>query len=152
MPTVTASTVLEAPPDRVWVLLRDFAGIGDWHPYLPPARIDNGPADRIGATRVFATPQGGQHRETLVALDDLTRTTTYRFDDDAGLPVRDYWATIAVRDGGDGERTLVTWSARYDCDAADEAAVAAQVRDGILRAGLHALADRFQPTVTGAVR
>jgi hypothetical protein len=152
MPTVTASTVLEAPPDRVWSLLRDFARIGDWHPYLPAARIENGPVDRVGAARVFATPQGGEHRETLVALDDLTRTTTYRFDDDAGLPVRDYRATIAVRDAGDGERALVTWSARYDCDAADEAALAAQVRDGILRPGLHALADRFQTTATGAAR
>src|SRR5690349_17082753 len=152
MSTVSASTVLEAPPDRVWSLLRDFARIGDWHPYLPAARIENGPGDRIGATRVFATPDGGEHRETLVALDDVARTTTYRFDDDAGLPVRDYRATIAVLDAGDGERALVTWSASYDCDVAAEAAVAGQVRDGILKPGLHALASRFQPTATGAAR
>lgn len=152
MPTVTTSTVLKAPPDRVWSLVRDFARIGDWHPYLPAARIENGPADRIGATRVFPTPDGGEHRETLVALDNRARTTTFRFDDDAGLPVRDYYGTLQVLDAGDGERALVTWSASYDCDAAAEPAVAGQVRDGILRPGLHALTERFQTTPTGAAR
>jgi Polyketide cyclase / dehydrase and lipid transport len=148
VPTVTASTVVETPPDEVWRLLRDFAAIGDWHPYLPPVRVENGPADRIGATRVFPTPQG-EHRETLLALDDLDRTTTFRFDDTAGLPVRDYVATIRVLDAGDGGRALVVWSARFDCDAADEATVVVQVRDGVLRPGLAALVQRFQTVTTG---
>jgi Polyketide cyclase / dehydrase and lipid transport len=151
MPTITASCVLDAPPDEVWRLLRDFAAIGDWHPYLPPVRVENGPADRIGATRVFATPQG-EHRETLLALDDLERVTTFRFDDTAGLPVRDYVATIRVLDAGDDERALAVWSARFDCDAADAPAVAAQVRDGILRPGLGGLAERFQTVTTGGRR
>jgi hypothetical protein len=140
MPTITATTVLNAPPDHVWTLLRDFAGIGGWHPFLPPVRVEGGPADRVGAVRVFVTPQG-EHRERLLALDDLARSTTFRFDDSAGLPVRDYVSTLSVMAAGDG--TLVTWSSRYDCDAADEPAVVAQVRDGILRPGLAALTGRF---------
>jgi hypothetical protein len=112
MPTVTATAVLNAPPAHVWALLRDFAGIGGWHPFLPPVRVEGGPADRVG------------------------------------LPVRDYVSTLSVTAAGDG--ALVTWSSRYDCDAADEPAVVAQVRDGILRPGLAALTDRFAATEVAA--
>lgn len=147
MPTITESVVLPVPPERAWALLRDFAGIGDWHPFLPPVRVEGGPADRIGATRVFPTP-AGEHRETLVALDDAARRTSFRFDDSAGLPVRDYVSTLSVDPAGDG--TVVTWSSRYDCDVVDEPAVVAAVRDGILRPGLAALATRFAVTEVAA--
>jgi hypothetical protein len=66
MPQITESTVAGAPVGEVWALLRDFAAIGDWHPALPPAEIEDGPADRVGCVRVF--PLAGGHRETLVAL------------------------------------------------------------------------------------
>src|SRR5689334_6493327 len=138
MPTITESAVLGAPAARVWALLRDFAAIGDWHPYLRPPLIENGPADRVGTIRVF--PGLGGHRETLLALDDGTRATTWRFDDPGGLPVRDYRSTIQVTAVG-ADQALVSWSARFDCDAADEPAVRTQVLDGVFRPGLAALAD-----------
>ncbi len=144
MPTITESAVLDAPAARVWALLRDFAAIGDWHPHLPPVQIEGGPADRIGATRIF--PTLGGHRETLLALDDLNRSTTWRFDDTGGLPVRGYTSTITVTPVGD-DRALVAWSARFDCDAADEPAVRGQVFDGVFRPGLSALTDRFATAV-----
>ena len=53
MPQVTESTVVGGPVGEVWALLRDFAAIGDWHPALPPAEIEDGPADRVGSVRVF---------------------------------------------------------------------------------------------------
>jgi hypothetical protein len=49
-----------------------------------------------------------------------------------------------------GDGALVSWSSRYDCDAADEAAVLAQVRDGVLRPGLAALAARFAEATVAA--
>jgi polyketide cyclase/dehydrase/lipid transport protein len=149
MPTITDRAVLDAPTVQVWALLRDFAAIGEWHPFLPPVQIENGPADRVGATRVF--PQLGGHRETLVALDDLTWTASWRFDDSGGLPVRDYVSTLRVIPLGD-ERVVVDWSARFDCDADDEPAVRTQILDQVFRPGLGALADRFRPAVVEAGR
>jgi hypothetical protein len=32
MPQIVTSTVFATPVGEVWVLLRDFAAIGDWHP------------------------------------------------------------------------------------------------------------------------
>jgi hypothetical protein len=52
MPTVTATAVLNAPPAHAWALLRDFAGIGGWHPLPPPVR--DALTGRFAATEVAA--------------------------------------------------------------------------------------------------
>jgi hypothetical protein len=139
MPQLTTSVVLDAPVGPVWTLLRDFAAIGSWHPVLPPTAIEDGPADRVGAVRVFP----GGHRERLVALDDTAHSIRYAFEDDGGLPVRDYVSGMRVIAAG--ARSVVEWDARYDCDEADQDKVAAAVRDGVLLPGLTALRTRFAP-------
>jgi len=144
MPQVTESTVAGAPVGEVWALLRDFAAIGDWHPALPPAEIEDGPADRVGCVRVF--PLAGGHRETLAALDDQQRRIAFTFADHAaGLPVRSYTSAITVRPVTIGDRAYVEWSSRFDCDEADEDKVIAGIRDGVLIPGLRALERRFGP-------
>ena len=96
MPQITESTVVGGPASEVWALLRDFGAIGDWHPALPPAEIENGPAHRVGCVRVY--PLAGGHRETLVALDDQNGRIAFTFADHAaGLPVRSYTSTITAR-------------------------------------------------------
>jgi len=145
---ILTSTLVDAPPERVWALLRDFAAIGDWHPFLPSVRIENGPADRVGSVRVFPEAGGhdsGGHRERLVALDDRARRIEFAFEDTAGLPVRDYVSAMRVEPVDDGRRTFVAWSATFDCDAADVDKVIGQVRDGIFNPGLAALGQRFRP-------
>jgi hypothetical protein len=126
MPSVTTSAVLGAA-DRVWALLRDFSAIGDWRPNLPRVRVDDGPADRVRASRAF------------------------RFDDSGSRPVRDHVACPRVTPLDD-EQSLVTWSARNDCDAVDEAGLLAQVRDGVFRPGIAAPAHRFHHAPTGVTR
>jgi hypothetical protein len=111
---------------------------------LPPCEIENGPADRVGCTRVF--PLAGGHRETLASLDDRRRTLAFTFADNAGgLPVRQYRSQLTARPVTVSNHTYVEWSSEFDCDEADTAKVVAQVRDGVLLPGLTALADRFAP-------
>ena len=144
MPQVTESTVVGGPVREVWALLRDFAAIGDWHPALPPAEIEDGPADRVGSVRVF--PLAGGHREILTELDDQQRRIAFTFaDQPAGLPVRSYTSTISARPVTLSGQTYVEWSSRFDCDEADEDKVIAAVRDGVLVPGLRALEQRFGP-------
>ena len=142
MPQVTESTMVGGSVSEVWALLRDFGAIGDWHPALPPAEIENGPADRVGCVRVF--PLAGGHRETLTGLDDQQRSITFTFADHAaGLPVRSYTSTITARPVTLGDRTHVEWSSRFDCDEADEDKTVAAIREGVLIPGLRALEQRF---------
>ena len=147
MPQVFTSTVVGAPIGKVWALLRDFAGIGDWHPALPPCEIEGGPADRVGCVRVF--PLAGGHRETLVSLDDDRRTIAFTFADNAaGLRVRRYLSTMTARPVTLSNHTSIEWVSRFDCDESDEGATITQVRDGVLTPGLKALEQRFGPSVT----
>jgi hypothetical protein len=142
MPQVTESTVVGGPVAEVWALLRDFGAIGDWHPALPPAEIENGPADRVGCVRVF--PLAGGHRETLTGLDDQQRRIAFTFADHAaGLPVRSYTSTITVCPVTMSDQNYVQWSSRFDCDEADEDKAIAAIRDGVLVPGLKALEQRF---------
>jgi NADPH:quinone reductase len=142
MPQIHTSAVVGAPVGEVWALLRD--AIGDWHPVLPPCRIEDGPADRVGCTRVF--PMAGNHRECLVSLDDYGRTIAFSFADGAGgLAVRNYLSTITVRPVTNGNQAYVEWCSRFDCDAPDEDKVIPQISDGVLAPGLKALEQRFGP-------
>jgi Polyketide cyclase / dehydrase and lipid transport len=144
MPQVHTSTVVGAPVGEVWALLRDFGAISDWHPALPPCRIEDGPADRVGCTRVF--PMAGNHRENLVSLDDYGRTIAFSFADGAGgLAVRNYLSTMTVRPVTTGNQAYVEWCSRFDCDAPDEDKVISQISDGVLVPGLKALEQRFGP-------
>jgi Polyketide cyclase / dehydrase and lipid transport len=151
MPQVMESTVVSGPVGEVWALLRDFGAIGDWHPALPPAEIEDGPADRVGSVRVF--PLAGGHRETLVALDDQQRRIAFTFADHAaGLPVRSYTSTITARPITVTDGTYIEWSSRFDCDEADEDKTVAQIRDGVLVPGLKVLGQRFGPGIRDAAR
>jgi len=142
MPQITESTVVGGSVSEVWALLRDFAAIGDWHPALPSAEIENGPADRVGCVRVF--PLAGGHRETLTGLDDQQRRIAFTFADHAaGLAVRSYTSTITARPVTVSDHTYVEWSSRFDCDEADEDKVIAGIRDGVLIPGLMAIKQRF---------
>jgi hypothetical protein len=144
MPQVTESTVVGGPVGAVWALLRDFAAIGNWQPALPPAEIEDGPADRVGSVRVF--PLAGGHRETLTGLDDQRRRIAFTFADHAaGLPVRSYTSTLTARPVTLSSQTYVEWSSRFDCDEADEDKAIAAIRDGVLVPGLKALEQRFGP-------
>jgi hypothetical protein len=144
MPRITESTIVGGPVGEVWGLLRDFAAIGDWHPALPAGRDRGWPADRVGSVRVF--PLVGDHRETLVALDDQHRTIAFTFADHApGLPVRSYTSMITARPVTVTGHTYVDWSSRFDCDEADEDKAIVAIRDGVFVPGLKALEQRFGP-------
>ena len=128
--TITESTVVGAPTGEVWPCWRDFAAIGDWHPALPSAEIEDAPVPG-GSVRVF--PLAGGHRETLTGLDDQRRRIAFTFADRAaGLPVRSYTSAITVRPVSLSDHAYVEWSSRFDCDEADEDKAIAAIRDGVL--------------------
>ena len=78
MPKAYASTVIDAPADRVWAAIRDFNGLPQWHPGIADSRIENSqPADRVGCIRHFHTRDGGTIRERLLALSDYEFSCVY---------------------------------------------------------------------------
>ncbi|HEY4835791.1 MAG TPA: SRPBCC family protein, partial [Bradyrhizobium sp.] len=78
MVEVRRSTVLEAPIEEVWAILRDFNGHETWHPSVGASRLEDGASgDLIGAVRDFRLHDGSRIREQLLALSDVETSFTY---------------------------------------------------------------------------
>jgi uncharacterized protein YndB with AHSA1/START domain len=65
---IRRSTVLGAPVEAVWAVLRDFNGHDAWHPAVPTSTIENGEAsDQVGCVRNFRLKDGSRIREQLLS-------------------------------------------------------------------------------------
>ncbi|MEZ5668992.1 MAG: SRPBCC family protein [Alphaproteobacteria bacterium] len=139
MVTVARSTVIDAPVDAVWAVLRDFNGHDRWHPAVAESRIEEAePADRIGAVRRFRLADGGVLREQLLALDDRTRSFTYCLLE-APLPLHGYVATVALRPVTLGDATFWHWQSRFDPPPGEAERLVRLVGDAIYAAGFEAI-------------
>jgi len=128
---------LAQPPDRVWTIVGDFAGIHRWSPGTPEPLVR--PAERGGVTtveRVFGVGTPDELVEQLVSRDDDARTLSYSMPTPP-FAITDHLATVRV--DADDEGSLVTWSVRFE--GTDE--VAAQLEttlgDGVFQPGLDAI-------------
>ena len=71
MVAVRRSTVIHAPIDQVWAVLRDFNGHERWHPAVAESRIEEGRAgDETGCVRRFKLKDGAELREQLLRHSD----------------------------------------------------------------------------------
>jgi hypothetical protein len=138
-----ASTVIAAPVDRIWAIIRDFNGLPGWHPAITRSEIEDGKTgDTIGAVRSFYLADGTHAREQLVALDDRQRTLFYIFATPA-FPVADYVSQIRVAPVTDGGGTFVEWSAQFEERPADAGKYVDAVANGVFAVGLAALKAKF---------
>ena len=61
---IYTSSVIDAPADAVWGLIRDFNALPSWLPIVVESRIEDGqPADKVGCVRAFRMRDGGRLRE-----------------------------------------------------------------------------------------
>jgi NADPH:quinone reductase len=136
---VQRSTIIDAPVDEVWAVLRDFNSHESWHPAVAASRIEQrrGP-DEVGCVRDFRLAEGGGLREQLLALSDRDRTLTYCILD-APLPLEGYIATIRLKPVTDGDRTFWSWESRFSAPAHRADELTRLVAEGIYEAGFSAI-------------
>ena len=73
---VVRSTVIDAPIERVWAVLRDFNSHDRWHDVVAESRIEGGErGDQVGCVRSFTLNDGNRIREQLLALSDSEHTS-----------------------------------------------------------------------------
>ncbi len=143
MVRVLASTILDAPIDQVWAILRDFNAHDRWHPAIAQSRIEDGPADMIGAVRRFRLQDGSELREQLLSLSDQTHE--YRYCLLASpIPLMRYVARVRLRPVTDGGGTFWEWSSEFTPPAGRGPELTALVRDGIYLAGFEAIRARLR--------
>lgn len=113
MVQVTQSTIIDAPIDDVWRILRDFNGHGGWHPSVVTSLVEGGaPVDAVGSVRRFRLTDGGEFREQLLSLSDANRTLTYCLLE-APIPLIGYVATMRLKPVTDGDQTFWEWRSEF---------------------------------------
>ena len=136
---VEKSTVIDAPVDRVWSVLRDFNGHEHWHPAVKESRIEERlPADAVGAVRRFRLGDGSTLRERLLTLSDAERTFSYCLLD-TPIPLLNYVAHVSLHRVTVGERTFWRWTSEFDAPRGQERKLRTLVGEEIYERGFAAI-------------
>jgi len=140
---IRKSTIMEAPSEAVWEVLRDFNGHDRWHPAVATSAIERGePSDRIGCVRRFRLGTGAELREQLLTLSDMEQTFSYCLLD-TPIPLLNYVAHVRLVPVTDGDRTFWEWESRFDTPKGREAELAHQVATTIYEAGFTAVREHM---------
>lgn len=136
---VHVSSVIDAPIDAVWAVVRDFNALPAWHPGIRESRIEDGRAnDVVGCIRNFQQHNGSTIREQLLTLSDREYRFCYSMlESDLGL--YDYISEFSLQKITDGDRTFAVWTAQFRTDPGLEQEKAAMVGRGVFQAGFDAL-------------
>ncbi|MDP5218887.1 SRPBCC family protein [Ruegeria sp. 2205SS24-7] len=139
MVRVVRSTVLDAPVEAVWQVIRDFNGHDQWHPAVASSHIERGnAADRVGCVRCFRLEDGSELREQLLTLSDIEQSFSYCLLD-TPIPLFNYVAHCCLFPVTDGDRTFWEWESRFDTPAGQQEELATMVGDNIYSAGFNAI-------------
>jgi NADPH2:quinone reductase len=136
---VVRSTVIDAPLERVWAVLRDFNSHDQWHAVVDESRIERGErSDRVGCVRSFTLKDGHRIREQLLALDDHGHRSTYCIVE-ASVPLQRYVATVTLKRVTDGNRTFWHWESTFATPPGMERELRDMVSQGVYEAGFENL-------------
>jgi NADPH2:quinone reductase len=136
---VVRSTVIDAPIERVWAVLRDFNSHDQWHDVVDRSRIEGGrPSDQVGCVRSFTLKDGNFIREQLLALSDTEHVSTYTIVE-ATVPLERYVATVTLKRITDGDRTFWHWESTFATPPGRERELRDMVASGVYEAGFQNL-------------
>ena len=139
MVKVIRSTVMNAPVEAVWEVIRDFNGHDQWHPAVATSLIERGnPSDMVGCIRRFKLEDGSELREQLLTLSDIEQSFTYCLLD-TPIPLFNYVAHCRLFPVTDGDLTVWEWHSRFDTPAGRQEELATIVGDNIYSAGFDAI-------------
>jgi NADPH:quinone reductase len=141
---VVRSTVIDAPIERVWAVLRDFNSHDRWHAVVDKSRIEsNESSDQVGCVRNFTLKDGNRIREQLLTLDDRNFRSTYCIVD-ATVPLQRYVATITLKPVTDSNRTFWHWESTFATPPGREKELRELVAKGVYEAGFENLRNHLR--------
>lgn len=132
---VVRSTIIDAPIERVWEVLRDFNSHVEWHSVVADSRIEGGErSDQVGCVRAFTLKDGNALREQLLTLSDSEYRSTYCILDGT-VPLQRYVATVTLRRVTDGDRTFWHWESTFATPPGRERELTQMVAQGVYEQG-----------------
>jgi NADPH:quinone reductase-like Zn-dependent oxidoreductase/uncharacterized protein YndB with AHSA1/START domain len=136
---VVRSTVIDAPIERVWAVLRDFNSHDQWHDVVAESRIEgNERGDQVGCVRSFTLSDGNRIREQLLTLSDSDHKSTYCIVE-ATVPLQRYVATVTLKPVTDGNRTFWHWESTFATPPGRERELREMVARDVYEAGFENL-------------
>jgi hypothetical protein len=139
MVRIVKSTVIDAPIEAVWAVLRDFNGHDQWHPAVADSHIERGQSsDRVGCVRRFHLADGSELRELLLTMSDVDMAFSYCLLD-TPVPLLNYVAHVRLAPVTDGDRTFWHWESRFDTPPGMEQELETKVGTEIYEGGFRAV-------------
>lgn len=132
---VVRSTVIDAPIERVWQVLRDFNSHDQWHDVVETSRVEaNESSSQVGCVRSFTLKDGNRIREQLLTLDDREHKSTYCIVE-ATVPLQRYVASVTLKPVTDGNRTFWHWESSFATPPGQERELREMVARDVYEAG-----------------
>ncbi len=139
MQRVVRSTIIDAPIERVWAVLRDFNSHDQWHDAVEASRIEGGErSDQVGCVRNFTLRDGNRIREQLLTLSDTEYKSTYCIVE-ATVPLQRYVAAVTLKPVTDGQRTFWHWESTFATPPGMERELHDMVAKGVYETGFENL-------------
>ena len=139
MVKIVKSTIIDAPVDQVWEVLRDFNGHDHWHPAVAESAIERGnPSDKVGCVRRFTLQDGAELREQLLTLSDLEQCFSYCLLD-TPVPLFNYVSHVRLIPVTDGDRTFWSWECSFSTRKGEDEEMKTLVSEQIYDAGFEAV-------------
>ncbi len=141
---VVRSTIIDAPIERVWAVLRDFNSHVEWHDVVSESRIEgNERSDQVGCVRSFTLKDGNRIREQLLTLSDTEHKSTYCIVE-ATVPLQRYVSTLTLKPVTDGNCTFWHWESTFTTPPGMERELHDMVAQGVYEAGFANLRRHLQ--------
>ena len=139
---VFCSSVINGPLDKVWARVRDFAGMGDWHPGISAMHmIGHVRSDKVSGVRDFLFGEGKLH-ERLTHLSDIDHAFRYTIDA-SPMPWLNYHAGARLYPVSDGNHTFAVWTADWVAAPNDDVALIPDIHANVFQKAFDTLNERY---------
>ena len=116
---VWTSRAINAPVDRIWSVMRDFAGMSAWHDEITKMHMLNrARPDKVSGIRDFYFG-AGHLREELLHLNDLERSFSYRINK-SEIPWINYVSGPRLWPVTSNNTTFGSWFGDWDASPQDD--------------------------------
>ncbi|MEE9333764.1 MAG: zinc-binding dehydrogenase [Granulosicoccaceae bacterium] len=145
MVALFCSTVIRAPIDVVWPLLRDFNAHERWHPAVDRSDLEaDRQGDQVGSIRNFYLTSNEHLREQLLSLSDKDHQLRYTIVE-SDIPLTNYVAEISLKSINDVDHTLWCWHSNFDAPPGQEQELKKRLAENVYAAGFDAIRARVEP-------
>ncbi len=141
---VFCSSVINAPRDKVWPIVRNFIGMDGWHPGISNMKmVGGGPADQVSGVRDFMFGTG-RIMERLTQMDDANFAFRYLIEL-APMPWINYHAGARLYPIAASNQTLAVWIADWTASANDDVVLIPDIHQNVFQKAFDTLNERFFP-------